>query len=100
MEPYLPLTVKIIYEKAAKSAPYVAYTPELDVASAGPTEKKAVENLQEAVRLVFEGAEADGTLKDLLLESGFEIKKGKLEPPKTMLLPVHFPFSKTLTSWA
>lgn len=86
----LPLTVKIIYEKEAKSAPYVAYCPELDISSCGPTEEKARKNLEEAIDIVLRGAAEDGTLKDLLLEAGFEIEKHKVKPPKTIIFPFHF----------
>jgi len=52
MQTTLPITVKIIYEKEATDAPYVAYSPELDVASAGQTEAEARKNLREAIDLV------------------------------------------------
>ena len=35
----------------------IAYTPELDVASCGPTEAKARKNLHEAVEIVLEEVE-------------------------------------------
>lgn len=81
----IPLTIKLTEDKQSKSAPWVAYTPELDVASCGPTEEKAKNNLAEAVEIVIRGAAKDGNLKDLLLESGFEIGKSKVIPPKVSL---------------
>ena len=35
---------------------YVAYTPELDIASQGQTQREALENLKEAVNLFLENA--------------------------------------------
>ena len=55
------------------------------MASCGPTVEKAKKNLEEAVEIVVKGAAEDGNLKDLLLESGFEIGKSKLKPPKVSL---------------
>ena len=45
----IPLTIKITIDMRSKDAPFVAYTSELDVASCGPTEEKARNNLREAV---------------------------------------------------
>ncbi len=82
MDVKIPLSIKLKYDKQSKSAPWVAYTPELDVASCGPTPAKAKKNLEEAVEIVLKGAAEDGNLKDLLLEAGFEIGKNKVDPPK------------------
>lgn len=80
----LPLTVKIIYEPEAKGSEYVAYSPEFEVASCGPTEEKARKNLQEAIELVIEVAADEGTLDDLLETVGFRAhKKGWLLPKVT-----------------
>ncbi len=53
MQTQVPLTVKITVDKRSKDAPFVAYTPELDVASCGKTEEKAKKNLFEAVGIVL-----------------------------------------------
>lgn len=81
----IPLTIKLTEDKQSKSAPWVAYTPELDVASCGPTVEKAKQNLVEAVQIVLKGAAADGNLKDLLLEVGFEISRSEVKPPKVSI---------------
>ncbi|MGB9706581.1 MAG: type II toxin-antitoxin system HicB family antitoxin [Microgenomates group bacterium] len=78
-----PLTIKIIYEPEAKSARYVAYNPELDIASCGKNEEEARRMLEEAIRILLQGAREDGTLDQILEEAGF-LKKGKeFIPPKT-----------------
>lgn len=59
----LPLTIKVFYEGSSKDAPWVSYNPELNVASCGPTEKKARRNLKEAIDLVLSGAKEDGNLR-------------------------------------
>ena len=87
----LPLTIKVFYEGTSKDAPWVSYNPELNVASCGPTEKKARENLREAIEIVLEGAKQDGNLRELLRESGFEIEEGKVRPPKILVEEFAFP---------
>lgn len=41
-------------DRRSSDAPFVAYSPELDVASCGPTEETARQNLHEAVTIVLE----------------------------------------------
>lgn len=52
MDISIPMTVKIIVDKRSKDAPFIAYTPELDVVSCGGTEEKARQNLHDAVEIV------------------------------------------------
>ena len=87
----LPLTIKVFHEGTSKDAPWVSYNPELDVASCGPTEKKARENLKEAIDIVLSGAKEDGNLKELLQESGFASNEGKIKPPKVSVEEIVFP---------
>ena len=87
----LPLTIKVFYEGTSKDAPWVSFNPELNVASCGPTEKKASENLKEAIDIVLAGAKKDGNLEELLKESGFNLEKGKIKPPKILIEEVAFP---------
>ena len=87
----LPLTIKVFYEGTSKDAPWVSYNPELDVASCGPTEKNARENLKEAIDIVLSGAKEDGNLKELLRESGFGLNEGKIKPPKVSVEEIAFP---------
>lgn len=68
-----------------------AYNPELDVASCGPNEKKARENLKEAIDIVLIGAKKDGNLEDLLKNSGFVVKGDSIAPPKIIIENVPFP---------
>lgn len=85
-----PLTVKIIYEKESEDAPFMAYTPELDVASCGPTEEKARENLREAVEIVLEEAQRKGKLEQLLKEMGFTKEKRVWKAPRISFEPFLF----------
>ena len=66
MDIQIPLTIKLTEDKPSKSAPWVAYNPELDIASCGPTPEKAKENLNQAIQIVLKGAAVNGNLKDLL----------------------------------
>ena len=88
-------------DKQSKSASWVTYSPELDVASCGPTVEKAKKNLMEAIQIVLNGAAEDGNLKDLLLESGFEIKAKSLKPPQVSLdtLKLHLDESLSHQIW-
>lgn len=61
----LPVT----YKKKAKW--YVAACPVLDVVTQGTTKKKAETNLKEALSLFFEYCIEEGTLDEVLKQSGF-----------------------------
>lgn len=65
MDIQIPLTIKLMKDKQSKSAPWVAYTPELDVASCGLTQEKAKQNLAEAVQIVLKGATEDNNSNSL-----------------------------------
>jgi len=65
-----------------ESKMYVAYSPELDLSSCATTEKKAQENLLEAVRLFLEEAEKKGSLNQILKEAGFVRRKQTLVGPR------------------
>jgi predicted RNase H-like HicB family nuclease len=98
MDIQIPLTIKLTEDKQSKSAPWVAYTPELDLASCGPTPDKAKQNLEEAVGIVLNGAAEDGNLRDLLIESGFEIQESKIKPPKIRVDQLEFKINSNLIS--
>ncbi len=87
----LPFTVKVFLDEASSDASWVAYNPELDVASCGPTEKKARKNLKEALDIVLVGAKKDGNLGELLKNSGFMVKGNKIKPPKVVFENIVFP---------
>ncbi len=92
MEITLPLTIKIIIDKRSKDAPFVAYTPEVDVASCGPTEEKARQNLQQAVKIVLEEIYKKGKIEEFLQESGFQKEKQQWIPPRVSFETFSFPF--------
>jgi len=87
----LPLTIKITLDKRSKDAPFIAYSPELDVASCGPTEEKARENLKVAVSIVLEEMQKKGKLTELLMELGFQKEKKQWIPPRVSFEPFFFP---------
>ena len=82
MQILLPLTIKIIIDKRSKDAPFVAYTPEFDVSSCGPTEEKARKNLKDAVTATLEEVKRKGKLNELLEELGFQKEKEQWIPPR------------------
>ena len=57
-----PVAVKMIYEPESEDAPFVAYSPELDVSSCGASEEDARRNLDEAIQIVFEEVNRKGKL--------------------------------------
>jgi len=77
-------------DKRSKDAPFVAYSPELDLASCGPTEEKARENLKVAVSIVLEEIQKKGKLTEFLLESGFQKEKKRWIPPRVSFEPFFF----------
>ncbi len=91
MTKIIPFIVKITYEEASKDAPFVAYSPEFDVASAGLTKAQAKKNLSEALSLVLAGAKEDGNLSEILEEAGFSEKEGQFHRQKIEIeeLSVH-----------
>lgn len=91
METMLPLTIKIAIDKRSKDAPYVAYTPELDVSSCGPTEEKARINLHEAVKITIQEIQRKGNLIEFLREMGFQKVKTHWVPPRVSFEPFFFP---------
>lgn len=82
MSSVIPFVVKITHDPSSKDAPFVAYSPEFDVASAGPTKVEAKKNLAEAVSLVLRGAKEDGNLAELLEEAGYVEVNGSYQPRK------------------
>ncbi len=63
---------------------YIAYAPELDVASFGDSVAHAKVRLREAVTLFLEGASRLGTLANILAEAGFE-RHGRTYRPRRVL---------------
>jgi len=80
----LPLTTKIMSAKESKTAPYVAYCPELDIASAGKDPEDAQRMLDEAVKIVLKDAAKQGQLKEYLANVGYTPSGKKLIPPKVI----------------
>jgi predicted RNase H-like HicB family nuclease len=76
----LSLTIHVWKEGPA----FVAYAPELDVSSCGKTAARAKSALREAVSLFLEEAAAQGTLEDILTESGFERRGNSFRPRRIL----------------
>ncbi len=91
METMIPLTIKIIVDKKSADAPYIAYTPELDIASCGPTEEKARQNLKEAVKIFIVEMERKHKLEEVLTELGFQKENKKWTPPSVSFDSFSFP---------
>lgn len=53
---------------------FVAYTPALDLSTAGDTLEEAQRHFTEAVQLFFEESHTMGTLEEVLLEMGWKRK--------------------------
>jgi hypothetical protein len=63
--------VQLPYAVKRNGVAHVARCPALDVYSQGPSQKKAVENLADALRLFLMSCYERGTLDQVLRESGF-----------------------------
>jgi len=82
------LTIKILYEADATDAPYVAYIPEFDISSCGRTQEEAIEAVKEALNIVLEESEKDGTSEEWLAELGFEqghSAEPHVRPPRVVI---------------
>lgn len=64
---------------------YLAKTPELDFISQGKTQEEAKNNLLEVIRIQFKEMKEMNTLKDYLLECGFEINDNDIIPHTEMV---------------
>ena len=62
---------------------FIAYNPELDVASQGKTALEAQEHLSEALELFAETAKQRGTLREILQETGLAMESNQqgYQPP-------------------
>jgi len=76
----IEFTTRIFKEGRA----FVAHALELDVASCGGTQEKALSNLKEAVRLFLEEAEKMGTLDQILKQAGYTKSRQKLASTKSI----------------
>ena len=85
-----PITIKILYEKEAKEAPYVAYIPEFDVSSCGKTEEEAVKNAKQTLEITIEEVKRKGDLEEFLKEAGISVKKSPFSFPKIIIQPFSF----------
>ena len=60
---------------------YIAYSPALDLSSCGDTAEDAKKSFKEAARLFIETIVKMGTYKEVLLDLGWQEKKGEMLPP-------------------
>lgn len=61
---------------------YIAYTPELDIASQGRTPPHAEERLREAVTIFLEETKRMGTLESVLRSAGFSKRRRQWQAPR------------------
>lgn len=91
METMIPLTVKIILDKESSDAPYIAYNPELDIASCALTEEKARRNLKAAVKIFMDEMQKKNKLTEVLHELGFQKEDKRWIPPTVSFESFYFP---------
>jgi len=60
---------------------FVAYTPALDLSTAGSTFEEAQKNFGEAVNIFFKELVEMGTLDDVLTELGWQKQNNNFVPP-------------------
>ena len=70
---------------------YIAYTPELDLASQGKTPEHAEKRLREAAALFIEETKRMGTLNEILEKTGFVKKQRHWEAPRISISSVEIP---------
>ena len=74
------LPVVFLKEKRA----FIAYSPALDLSTAGKTVNEAKQRFKEAAELFFEECHNMGTLNEVLKELGWEKKRSGWIPPVTI----------------
>lgn len=74
----LGFTVRILREGDA----FIAHVPELNVSSCGDTAEQARRMISEAVTLFLETAKEQGTLREILEESGYRLENGRWVEPE------------------
>lgn len=83
----------LVFMKEKKT--FIAYTPALDLATHGKTQKEAKKNFDEALCLYLEELVAHGTLDAALEEMGWEKNKKEWQPPvsltKVTSIPLRVP---------
>lgn len=96
MQPEIVFTVSLPFTIKKDGNYYISYCEVLDVWSQGKTQKKAEENLTEAVRLFLMNCFERGTLDKVLKECGFvpskksTIKKQQIKSKKKISVPLPF----------
>lgn len=60
---------------------FIAYTPALDLSTAGSTFEEAQKNFEEAVNIFFKELVEMGTLDDVLVELGWQKQNNNFVPP-------------------
>lgn len=80
----LLLTIKIWPERKH----YIAYSPELEVASQGKNIEQALKRVREAIEAFLEETKRMGTLEDVLKAAGFAKKEQKWKPPLISFSPL------------
>jgi len=78
------LTVKIWPE----GKHYIAFCPELEVASQGKNLEHALERIREAIEAFLEETKKMGTFEEVLRSSGFVKKKKEWKAPVVFLSPL------------
>ena len=102
---YMEMNVKLPFKMIKRKNWYVAKCPVLDVSSQGENEKKAKENLIEALSVFLFTCIENGTLDAVLKECGFSAiqtpsRKKKLNIPKSeyVNIPIHLLTSQSRQS--
>lgn len=88
----IQLPVSILKEGKA----YIAYSPALDLSTAGATFDEAVKHFDEAVQIFFEEIDEMGTLDEVMEELGWEKQKNQWNPPVVVsheMRPVTFSYA-------
>lgn len=80
----LLLTIKIWPE----GKHYIAYSPELEVASQGKNTEQALKRVKEAIEGFLEEAKRMGTLEEVLKSAGFAKKEKEWKTPLISLSPL------------
>jgi len=80
------MTIEATIQIWREGRQFVAHAMPIDVISSGPTPDEAIAAVDEAVRLFVETARDAGTLEDVLLECGYELRDDNWVSPEFVSL--------------
>ncbi|MBA7538768.1 hypothetical protein ES705_31045 [subsurface metagenome] len=88
MQPIFDFEFKILVNIFKENDFYIAYSPVLQIATQGKTEKEVKKRFEERLNIFFEKAIEKGDLQERLEKLGWQVSGKKMNPPKEVNVPL------------